>query len=128
MVLVGARDLDPGEDQAVADSRLRVVSVARLAHSLPPSGPLYVHLDVDVVDPRDIPAVSYPAPGGPSAAEVRRALIHLAATGQVTAVSVSTWNPGLPEAARSMAVSLDLVAPFLADRGTRGASPSKAPG
>ncbi len=128
VVLVGARDLDPGEDRAVAGSRLRLVSVARLAHSPPPSGPLHLHLDVDIVDPGEIPAVNYPAPGGPSAAEVRRAIIHLAATGQVAAVSVSSWNPQLPEAARSAEASLKLVSPFLTTGTGSGASRPEALG
>lgn len=116
VVLVDARDLDPGEDRAVAESRLRVVSVARLAHSLPPFGPLHVHVDVDVVDPQEVPAVNYPVPGGPSVAEVRGALIHLAATGRVAAVSISSWNPELSEAEQAAAAVLDVVAPFLSAR------------
>jgi arginase len=114
VVHVGARDLDPGEDAALAGSDITVVSVDELAHTDLPPGPLYVHVDVDVVDPEELPAVNYPAPGGPSVAETRRALIHLAATGRVVAFSISSWNPALPGADRAAAATLRLVEPFLA--------------
>ena len=114
VIHVGARDLDPGEDQALAESAITVVSVDQLAHHDLPPGPLYVHVDVDVVDPEELPAVNYPASGGPSLHDTRAALIHLAATGRVVAFSVSSWNPALPEADRAAAATLQLAGPFLA--------------
>ncbi|MBU1227907.1 MAG: arginase family protein [Actinobacteria bacterium] len=111
VVLVGARDLDPGEDAAVASSGMRVAEVADVP-SLDLPGPLYVHLDVDVVDPDDLPAVNYPVPGGPSLAETLAVLEWLAATGRVVALSVSAWNPRLPGAEQAAAATLGLAAPF----------------
>jgi arginase len=101
IVLVDARDLDPGEDEAVARSGLIVTPVTGVAHNVPPEGPIYVHVDVDVVDPGEMPAVNYPAPEGPSLAEVRAALLHLRSTGRVVAFSVSAWNPDRPGADRA---------------------------
>ncbi|NNJ46668.1 MAG: arginase family protein [Acidimicrobiia bacterium] len=112
IIHVGARDLDPGEDTALAGSGLTVVSVDELAHTDLPAGPLYVHVDVDVVDPDELPAVNYPAPGGPSVKTTRMALIHLVATGQVVAFSVSAWNPALPGADRAAAATLQLTGLF----------------
>ena len=113
VALVGARDLDPGEDEAVAASSMAVLSVADVAAWEPPAGPVHVHVDLDVVDPREMPAHNYPAPGGPSLAEVRAALVHLAATGRIAAVSFSTWNPALPGADRAAAAGAELAAIFL---------------
>ena len=113
VALVGARDLDPGEDEAVAASSMAVLTVADVAAWEPPAGPIHVHVDLDVVDPREMPAHNYPAPGGPSLAEVRAALAHLAATGRVAAVSFSTWNPALPGADRAAAAGADLARIFL---------------
>jgi arginase len=115
VILVGARDLDPGEDEAVAASGMMVESVDQLAHSLPPDAPLYVHIDVDVVTPEDLPAVNYPAPDGPRLRQVRAAMIHLATTERVVAVSVSGWNPDLPGADVAAEATYRLVAPFLAE-------------
>ncbi len=114
VVLVDGRDLDPGEDVAVAESGIGHVSVHELAHSIPPSGPLYVHVDGDVVDPGDMPAMNYPAADGPSLHDVRMAMIHLAATGRVVAFSISSWNPALPGADVAAQATLRLAAPFIA--------------
>ncbi len=97
-VLVGARDLDPGEDDAVAGSDLTVLAVDEVRGWEPPDRPLYVHVDVDVVDPAEMPAINYPAPGGPTLAATADALRHLAATGRLAAASFSCWNPALPGA------------------------------
>jgi len=115
VILVDGRDLDPGEDEAIAASGITVTSVDQLAHSLPPGGPLYVHVDGDVVDPGDMPAMNYPAADGPPLEAVRMAMIHLATTGRVVAFSISSWNPQLPGADVAAAATLQLAAPFIAD-------------
>lgn len=114
VVLVDGRDLDPGEDEALEQSGVAVTTVDEVAHSIPPSGPLYVHVDGDVVDPSDMPAMNYPAPDGPSLDAVRMAMIHLATTGRVVAFSISSWNPELPGADVAAAAMLKLSAPFIA--------------
>ena len=113
VVLVGARDLDPGEDVAVHTSAMTVLSVAEVLDWDLPAGALHLHVDLDVVDPQEMPAHNYPAPGGPSLSAVGAALDRLAATGRVAAVSFSTWNPALPGADRAAAATRALVAPFL---------------
>ncbi|MCP4307108.1 MAG: arginase family protein [bacterium] len=112
VVLVDGRDLDLGEDEAVATAGIDHQSVADLVDHVP-DGPLYVHVDGDVVDPNDMPAMNYPAPNGPSLAEVRQAMISLQATGRVVAFSVSSWNPALPGADVAAAATAHLAAPFL---------------
>ena len=110
VVLVGARDLDPGEDEAVATSALTVLSTVDVIRRDPPPGALHVHVDLDIVDPREMPAHNYPAPGGPSLGDMQAVLAHLAATGRVAAVSFSTWNPALPGADRAAAAAATLAA------------------
>ncbi len=100
--VLGALRLDPA-----------VVSVATATRLEPPPGPLYLHVDVDVVDPADMPAMNYPAPGGPSLAEVRSAVAQLAATGRVAAFSMSVWNPELPGADAAAAACAKLAEPFV---------------
>jgi arginase len=115
--LVGARDLDPGEDEAVTASSLTVLPVVRdLLRWDPPPGALHVHVDLDVVDPGEMPAQNYPAPGGPSLGDVRTVLARLAATGRVAAVSFSTWNPALPGAELAAAAATDLAAAITGGR------------
>lgn len=98
VILTDARDLDPGEKEAVAASGIHhLPNVADLL-SLPlPNRPIYIHFDCDVLRVSDLPAVSYPAKGGPAVETVEAALAHLAETGRVAAVSVTMWNPELDD-------------------------------
>jgi len=105
-VLVDGRDLD--ETEPVALSRMQQVSVGELELAIP-DGSLYVHVDVDVVDPSDMPAVNYPSPGGPSLSKVASSLRMLGSTGRVVAFSLSSWNPALPDAERAAAAAEVLV-------------------
>jgi arginase len=113
--LIGARDLDPGEAEALHGSGVRRLAVGEVAQGVPPDGPIFIHLDVDVVDPAEMPAVDYPSGGGPGVAVTLAAMTRLAATGRVVAVSVAAPNPDLPGAAVADAATRRLVAPFLAD-------------
>jgi arginase len=113
ILLAGARDLDPGERENLGRAGVPQATVTDLPALPPPDGPLYVHLDLDVVDTGEMPAVNYPAPGGPSAAAVRQALDHLFATGRVAALSVTCWDPSLAGAERSRATAELLVGDLL---------------
>ncbi|SNY55463.1 arginase family protein [Paractinoplanes atraurantiacus] len=108
MVLAGSRDLDPPEVAYLGDAEIRQCAVADLDAAELPDGPLYVHLDMDVIRPADVPGLRFPAPGGPSAAEVAGALRLLMGTGRVAAVCLAcTWAPGHGAA--------EAIGPLLAD-------------
>jgi arginase len=113
ILLVGARDVDPGERDNLDAAGVARVTVEDLPAQAPPPGPLYVHLDIDVVATHEMPAVNYPAAGGPGAVVVRRALDHLFATGRVEALSVTCWDPALDGAERSRATAEVLVGDLL---------------
>jgi arginase len=114
VILVDARDLDPGEREAVRDSAVTHLPQVEdlLAYPLP-DRPLYVHLDVDVVDPGEMPGVNYPARGGSSLATVGAALHRLAETGRVVAVSLSAWTPRLDGDGTSRHASMRLLNEFV---------------
>ncbi|MEJ2552263.1 MAG: arginase family protein [Anaerolineales bacterium] len=96
VILSDGRDLDPAEGEALRQSKvLHLTDVAQLLDTSLPDTPLHIHFDVDVIDPAEAPAMSYSAPGGPSAEELTRVFRHLAATGRVRVVSLSSWNPAL---------------------------------
>jgi arginase len=101
VMLVGARDLDPPEVAYLTGARISRTEVTDLDAAALPDGPLYVHLDLDVIDPAELPGLLYPAPGGPAAADVAAALRMLLATGRVAAVGIAcTWHPGHDAAAK----------------------------
>lgn len=94
IILTDARDLDPGERAALESSQVTHLPAVTdlLTYPLPEDRPILVHFDVDIIDADEAPAHRYPAPGGPSADDLRQVFAHLAATGRVAAVSVSAWN------------------------------------
>ena len=95
VVLVDARDLDPPEVTYLERAAIRRSEVADLDADRLPDSPIYLHLDLDVVDPEQLPGLRYPAPGGlgwlPVVDSVRRVLD----SGRVAAVGIGcTWHPG----------------------------------
>jgi arginase len=113
--LVGARDLDPGERDAIGRSRLVVADdVAAALAGLPAGVPLHVHLDGDVLDPEDAPGVDFPAPGGWRLPRLVDEMAALAATGRVVGVSPCCGNPRRDPEGRSAAAYARALEPLLA--------------
>jgi arginase len=97
VLLAGARDLDPPEASYLAAARVHRARVTTLTPAGLPGGPLYVHVDVDVIDPGELPALRYPARGGVSGGQLTAALRMILITGRVAAVGLAcTWHPGHP--------------------------------
>lgn len=94
VVLCDGRDLDPGERILVQNSGIQFIDcLDELDASALPQGPLYVHFDSDIINSDEAPAFLYPAPGGPSADDMRLALEMLMATGRVVAISTTVgWD------------------------------------
>jgi arginase len=106
IVLVGARDLDPPEATYLDQSQIRRREVTDLTVADLPDGPLYVHVDLDVIDGVQLPGLRYPTPRGPDVGHVADALSMLLGTGRVAAFGIAcSWFPG-HDAAR-------LIAPYL---------------
>jgi arginase len=55
--------------------------------------PLWLHLDVDVIDQEAMPAVSYPQPGGPGISETGALLETLVFEGPLAGAHVTCFNP-----------------------------------
>ena len=99
VVLVGARDLDPPEKTYLDGAAIRRVSLDQSLEALSstglPDGPVYLHLDLDVVDPGDLPGLLFPAPDGPPVSRVVEAIRQVMDSGRVVAVGLAcTWHPG----------------------------------
>lgn len=110
IILTDARDLDPGEAEAVAAANMtHLPDVAQLKTLTFPDKPIYIHFDVDVLRLADVAAVPYPAEGGPSLDTVAGVLDRLAATGRIAAISVTTWNPEMDENNQAEQVVMGLV-------------------
>jgi len=117
VVLVGSRDLDPPERDLIARGALRLVEpgpdlASRLAAAVG-EGPVYVHIDCDVLEPGLVPT-EYQVPEGLSFADLRAACTVLARSqpiGLEIAEFESHWSDGRPAQAAEL---IDAIGPLLA--------------
>ncbi|WP_067970106.1 arginase family protein [Nocardiopsis trehalosi] len=103
VTLVGTRDLDPAERAYVTAHGIDRVAAGEIAadpraatarrHA---GGPAYIHLDLDVCDPGDLPAVACPTPGGPGTPAVAAALAAIAAHHDLVGAAVCEYTPDTP--------------------------------
>jgi len=92
VILADARNLDAEESKAVQTSHVRHITDIETLPRQITTAALYVHLDVDVLDPQEAPAMLYPSPRGPSLAQLRAVLQSLAQTRNIVAVSMTVWD------------------------------------
>lgn len=89
-VLTGARDVAPAEADALASAGVRRIDdLAALADARLPPPPWYVHVDLDLIDPPELPPLRFAAPGGPPLEAVAGVLGALAARGAIAAVGLA---------------------------------------
>ena len=116
VILTDARDLDPEEKQLIEEADvIHLPDVGSLLNATLPNGPLYVHIDMDIINPANAPAMNYLAAGGPSAEELQTVMKHLRRTKKIAAVSVSTWNPKLDEDGQSRKVCMGILDALIGD-------------
>lgn len=95
VVLVDARDLDPPEVEYLASAPVKRFAVDELSADVLPPGPLLVNLDLDIIDPAELPGLRYPAADGPDIPAVLRGAHTVLDSGRVAALNIAcTWHPG----------------------------------
>jgi arginase len=120
IVLCDARDLDPKEAALLASTAVtRLASIDDAVAVLPLDRPVYVHIDVDVVNGAELSKTPFPTPGGPSKADVARALAHLRDTRTVVGVSMTAWSPALDADGSTGEYCLGLLDTLTASRAAR---------
>lgn len=116
-VLLGTRDLDGPEARLLDGSGVRLVPPAeveaRVAGLVDEIGErvdaLYVHLDLDVLDPRDGRANHFAVPDGIRRDALVRTVAGLAASGRVGAAALSAYEPDADGDRRALDAALELV-------------------
>ena len=98
IVLADARDLDPAERDALTTSHVRRVPAdpAAITSALGQLGPapVYLHLDIDVIDSAQLPGARFPSGPGPSLAQIEECLAAACATANITAAYIAcAWLP-----------------------------------
>ena len=104
IVLAGARDFDDDEARRLRDSEIkhppaeRIVSGDELDGAMaalePEPTALYLHVDLDVLDPeQEAPANIYSAPGGITGEQLAARVEQVLRTGSVRAVALTAYDP-----------------------------------
>ncbi|MCY3833756.1 MAG: arginase family protein [Chloroflexi bacterium] len=110
VIIADARNLDPEEGLMLRESDVTHYESLADLHAAPlPDKPLYIHFDTDVVDCAEMPAMSYPEPGGPSLDESIESLRRALAPGNAVGVLFSLWNETLDGSAEALAATLRLI-------------------
>ncbi len=108
VVMCGVRDIDPGEQVLLETHGVsRIERPSRLADALA-GREVFVHLDLDVLDPSVIDGFGFPVPGGFSAEGLARMLAEVAEVAQVIGIEIT----GCPSPADAP-VAAGCVAPLL---------------
>ena len=96
--LVGARELDPGESGNLQRSKVHRVPFDRDELDAPfllsavRRKPVWLHVDLDIVDPREMPAVCLPVDGGPPLAALAEILVSIAQVADVRGLEICGYD------------------------------------
>ncbi len=117
-VLVGARDLDPPEEELLREAGATIIPpgpglLEKLQKAIG-SHPIWVHIDCDVMDPSTFPT-EYVVPGGLQPSELREALSAIGASNRVLGLEVAEFEAPESIDARQAAVAtaLDVIEPLI---------------
>ena len=109
IVLADARDLDPGEREALLASAIVRCSLDEVLARLRPDERIYLHWDTDVIDdPVRMPALKYHVRRGPSAADMAT-FFRALRDHEIIAVSVSAWHAEQDGDDRTAGACLDIL-------------------
>ncbi|WP_052732465.1 arginase family protein [Hymenobacter terrenus] len=104
VVFVGLRDTDPAEDRYIADHAIPVLATGSpLAEHLAPllarakARNIYIHLDLDVLNPQQFPDLQCPVAGGYLAEDIAQLLRHLLEVHHVVGMSLTETTATKPE-------------------------------
>lgn len=114
VILIDARNLDPGEQENVTNSNIMHLPTVAAVNTYDFGGQnLYIHFDTDVIDSAELPATSYPEPDGPSVAEAIDSLKSVIQKGQVIAILFTLWNESLDGHEVAMEQTLKIIRAFV---------------
>jgi arginase len=119
VVLIGARDLDPEEERLLAESRVTRVSVddLRSEESVADSvssyldriskeiDTIYLHIDLDVLDPSALRANPFAAPGGLELDDLLEVIAGVGRRHSIGAIARTAYDPECDEEKRGLGVA-----------------------
>lgn len=119
-LMLGVRDLDPAERERLECSGIQVVNwqegkpqvdvLASLDELAKRVQEVYLHVDLDVLDPQVAPGiVDYPVPGGLALQDMEEAIRAVAARFRIRAMALTTYNPDLDQDEKTLQAGLRII-------------------
>jgi arginase family enzyme len=122
VVLAGVRDLDAGERELLERSDVTVIgasvveTLVAVKNALD-GAPVFIHLDVDVLDPEEFPATAFPTPGGLSSDKLYDLMEAVADDSELVGIEVTAFEaPNDPDELADAAETVMRVLDPLLDR------------
>lgn len=122
VVHIGGRDFDDGEEERLARHQIRVVAASPLkqvglATALRPAlatlrsqvRHVYLHVDLDVLDPAEGRANEYAAPNGLSLHELEDVIQMVGEEFVIEAAALTAYNPACDEEGRALGAGLRMI-------------------
>jgi arginase len=121
VVVIGARELDPGEKRLIEEMNLRVLTmtdidrrgIASVMHEaltiVQGTGFVHVSFDADVLDPEIAPGVGTPVRGGLNYREAHLAMELIAESGMMTSMELVEVNPTFDERNATAQLGVELI-------------------
>jgi arginase len=120
ILIAGVRELDEREETLLRSTDVQVVAASAIAEERPlrqalhtlllRADLLFLHVDLDVLDPSLVPSASTPAPDGWSVTEAAGVMRAVLETGKVAALGIAGLNPGAGQRGeRSIGTTIELI-------------------
>jgi arginase len=113
VVLAATRSLDPLEEVRLHASFIKLASLDALCGEVEDLArrvsTIYLHLDLDVLDPAISPGVNFSEPGGISPEPLFGAVKHVMSTGKLGAVAITNFNPDRDRDGRTLGIIQQLI-------------------
>jgi arginase len=103
LVLAAVRDTDPLEQELIEEHRLAAVRTSDLKSDRrhlrdamqklsDVCDAIYIHIDLDVLDPEDAPGMNFPVPGGPTSEQLGEAIALCLSFEKSAALGIASYN------------------------------------
>ena len=121
-ILVGGRDLDAEERRLLQGSGIALVRDGQIAEALTPAlaalrrrvEQVYVHIDLDILDPREARASSFAAPGGLTLAQMDEAIRAIGRALPLGGAGLAAYDPACDSADRTLGAAFRLLEDLIA--------------
>lgn len=117
VVMVDVRDAEPEQRLRLDNSAVQVIARNEIERDLHAAltdlssrvDEVYLHLDIDSLDPRHAPGVDFPAPGGLSVEDVEEAIRVIAQRFSIKAAALTAYNPDNDEEDKTLQAGMRLL-------------------